>query len=71
MRHYFSLPRPIPGHPGGMHSRIPRGPLPALTHSMQHLAARLTYDKKRDLPTLLCGPVIPFTANLADRDARG
>jgi hypothetical protein len=42
MRHYFSLPRPIPGHPGGMHPPTPPGSLPAPARSVQRLAARLS-----------------------------
>jgi hypothetical protein len=41
-RHYFSLPRPIPGHPGSMHPPTVRGSLPASTRSVQRLAARLS-----------------------------
>jgi hypothetical protein len=42
MRHYFSVPRPIPSHPGGVHPPAPRGSLPASARSVQGLAARLS-----------------------------
>ena len=42
MRHYFSLPRPIPGHAGGMHPPTVRGSLPASARAVQRLAARLS-----------------------------
>ena len=54
MRHYFSLPRPIPGHPGSMHPPTVRGSLPASARSVQRLAARLsgTIAVAVDLPAI-------------------